>query len=490
MLMTRIRTTLKFFIIWRIISICVVQTYYVPDEYWQSLEIAHQMVFGYGYETWEWHLKIRSYVYPFLISITYKLLAILHLDYATLLIYIPRVAQAIVSGYADYKFFTWTKSDLAIVFLEFNWFWYYCATRTLTNTLETSLTMIALSIFPWNDSKYRNSTKFLWIVGFMCIIRPTSMIIWIPLCIYHIFITSKNIYKLFKEYLFISLCTLAYSILIDSYFYGEFTFTPWEFFKVNVLNNIANHYGTHNLFWYLTTGLPVVIGLPILYFPIAALHVIKHCQFLSAQTISLITITWTLGIYSFLPHKEFRFIMPLLPLFIFITTSVYSRQKFKFSESIKQILLLLFIISNILIVFYTGMVHQRGRIDAINMFRKGYVIDNPSEADVLFLMPCHSTPFYSHLHLNISMRFLSCEPNLKNQPNYLDEADHFFNNPTRWIDNNYNNCTLPMILMTYDNIVPLIETFLKNYQPALVLFNTHFPQSNIGENVVIYKRKF
>ncbi|KAK0090712.1 hypothetical protein PV326_004054 [Microctonus aethiopoides] len=314
MLMTRIRTTLKFFIIWRIISICVVQTYYVPDEYWQSLEIAHQMVFGYGYETWEWHLKIRSYVYPFLISITYKLLAILHLDYATLLIYIPRVAQAIVSGYADYKFFTWTKSDLAIVLLEFNWF---------------------------------------------------------------------------------------------CYFYGEFTFTPWEFFKVNVLNNIANHYGTHNLFWYLTTGLPVVIGLPILYFPIAALHVIKHCQFLSAQTISLITITWTLG----------------------------------------------------------------------------YVIDNPSEADVLFLMPCHSTPFYSHLHLNISMRFLSCEPNLKNQPNYLDEADHFFNNPTRWIDNNYNNCTLPMILMTYDNIVPLIETFLKNYQPALVLFNTHFPQSNIEEKV-------
>lgn len=30
----------------RLASVFVVQTYYVPDEYWQSLEVAHKLTFG------------------------------------------------------------------------------------------------------------------------------------------------------------------------------------------------------------------------------------------------------------------------------------------------------------------------------------------------------------------------------------------------------------------------------------------------------------
>lgn len=29
---------------------------------------------------------------------------------------------------------------------------------------------------------------------------------------------------------------------------------------------------------------------------------------------------------------------------------------------------------------------------------------------ILFLMPCHSTPYYSSLHYNVTMRFLDCTP--------------------------------------------------------------------------------
>lgn len=34
------------FIGWRIISVFLVRTFYVPDEYWQSLEVAHKLTFG------------------------------------------------------------------------------------------------------------------------------------------------------------------------------------------------------------------------------------------------------------------------------------------------------------------------------------------------------------------------------------------------------------------------------------------------------------
>lgn len=35
------------FLTLRLMSTVVVQTWFVPDEYWQAPEIAHRMVFGY-----------------------------------------------------------------------------------------------------------------------------------------------------------------------------------------------------------------------------------------------------------------------------------------------------------------------------------------------------------------------------------------------------------------------------------------------------------
>lgn len=69
------------FLFVRILSIFLVQTYFVADEYWQSLEVAHKIVFDYGYLSWEWVAGIRSYIYPLLIAALYKTLALLRLDY-------------------------------------------------------------------------------------------------------------------------------------------------------------------------------------------------------------------------------------------------------------------------------------------------------------------------------------------------------------------------------------------------------------------------
>ena len=70
----------------RLVSPITVQTWFVPDEYWQSLEVAHQLVFDYGYLTWEWLEGIRSWVYPILIAIVYKNLEIFGVDHRLLLV--------------------------------------------------------------------------------------------------------------------------------------------------------------------------------------------------------------------------------------------------------------------------------------------------------------------------------------------------------------------------------------------------------------------
>lgn len=74
------------FVTIRLASIVFTQTWFVPDEYWQSQEPAHRLVFNYGYLTWEWRVGIRSYLYPLVIASWYKILDLLSLDNTILLV--------------------------------------------------------------------------------------------------------------------------------------------------------------------------------------------------------------------------------------------------------------------------------------------------------------------------------------------------------------------------------------------------------------------
>lgn len=66
----------------RLINALLVQTYFQPDEFYQSQEVAHRWVFGYGFQTWEWReqSRIRSPIHPLLLVPVYWLLKVTHLD--------------------------------------------------------------------------------------------------------------------------------------------------------------------------------------------------------------------------------------------------------------------------------------------------------------------------------------------------------------------------------------------------------------------------
>lgn len=126
---------------------------------------------------------IRSYIYPLAIAAIYKLLALLQLDSVQLLVLLPRLLQATLTAYSDYRFYIWTgRSKWALFLILVPWFWFYTGSRTLANTLETSLTTIALSYFPW----YREGTGYLWPAAICCFLRPTAAVIWLPLVLYHL----------------------------------------------------------------------------------------------------------------------------------------------------------------------------------------------------------------------------------------------------------------------------------------------------------------
>ncbi|RMB94410.1 hypothetical protein DUI87_29221 [Hirundo rustica rustica] len=129
----------------RALNCFLVQTSFVPDEYWQSLEI-----------------------------------------------WVPRLAQAVLAAFADVKLYSLVQhlenSETAkfVFFCQLcSWFTWYSCTRTLTNTMETILTIFALSYYPIKGSKMGNSCKYLALVALAIVIRPTAVIPWMPLVFSH-----------------------------------------------------------------------------------------------------------------------------------------------------------------------------------------------------------------------------------------------------------------------------------------------------------------
>jgi phosphatidylinositol glycan class B len=123
--------------LFRIFNSWIVQTYFDPDETWQSLEVAHLKAFNVGYLTWEWKAKIRSFVHPYIFYILYRLMSILNIHNTPAVIIGPRVLQAAIAALNDYFLFNWAnklyslKIAQTVLLLSISsWFNFYFMVRT------------------------------------------------------------------------------------------------------------------------------------------------------------------------------------------------------------------------------------------------------------------------------------------------------------------------------------------------------------------------
>ncbi|KAL9038435.1 MAG: hypothetical protein Q9180_003137 [Flavoplaca navasiana] len=166
---TTSQDVLLFLVAFRVLNALCIRTFFQPDEYFQSLEPAWEIAFGSdsgAWITWEWKNRLRSAIHPTLFACVYwisaelsKLLQLTPHNHAELLLAAPKVTQAVIAALADY--YTWRLGERmygrgsneawAALFLSVvsPWQW-FVSTRTLSNCLETTLTIIALHQWPWH----------------------------------------------------------------------------------------------------------------------------------------------------------------------------------------------------------------------------------------------------------------------------------------------------------------------------------------------------
>lgn len=422
--------------------------------------------------TWEWTNGIRNYIHPVLISGLYKLMQLLNVDCACLYALIPRLAQALLTGYSDYRLFAMSgKTKWSFFIILISHYWFFTGSRTLINTFEAALTTIALSYYPWQKER----SCYLWIVGLLCIIRPTAAIPWIPLCLFHIKDSRYTALELIiKRFIPIGVITIGFGVGVDYLMYGDLVLTPVNFFKANVLNNIGSFYGSHPWYWYVTTGWPAVLGISIVPFVFSVANVLMgdFTPTLAIRKKLLVSISFTIFVYSLLNHKEFRFLLPVLPMALYLVADYLARVSRKLKDVLVWFIAITLLVGNVVPAWYLGFVHQRGTLDVMPKLAKLLRESEEKDPSVMFLMPCHSTPYYSHIHQNVTMNFLTCEPNLQNVTNYKDEAEVFYEHPMKWIEFNipvHPIEELPQFVVIFDVLEPHILQFLSVYKKTLTI---------------------
>ncbi|KAA1120688.1 glycosylphosphatidylinositol anchor biosynthesis [Puccinia graminis f. sp. tritici] len=464
--------------LFRLLNALLCRTYFQPDEYYQSLEIAHRLVFGYGYQSWEWRPLpdgstggIRSPLHPFLFVPLYWLLRILRLDHTRLIIILPKVLQAGIATVTDLATYslasvllTPSYAAAALACSLTSLFNAYAGIRTFSNSLETALTASALAYWPWNpaeiSSSWANLSFSILLIALSVIIRPSSILFW-SLLGYTLLQKSNGETRMdvMAIVAVMGVISALACFLIDSSFYGVATFTPLNFVRQNLLNDISSFYGVNRLHFYFTQAFTfvnfsmfptVILGMIMLATPQNDHE--SRGQLDRLRSARVAVLGTMLGL-SVLRHKEFRFIEPLLPLFNCFAARAMVNNYIKDRlarpaaspadvSPLERILsarplgfILRSLISLLAAVYLLGF-HYRAQVSVIDYLRE---VPDLQLKSVGFLTPCHSTPWQSHLHkphlapngTQERLWMLNCEPPLVSfQNSSLSEADSPANTTT------------------------------------------------------------
>jgi len=180
----------------------------------------------------------------------------------------------------------------------------------------------------------------------------------------------------------------------------------------------------------------------------------------------------------------------------------------------KKILFFIFVAVNTALASYISQVHQRGVIDVLHYLRHEHELKVSSNTTIMFMMPCHSTPWRSHLIFpEIDARALTCEPPLdvpiEARSLYMDEADQFYADPTAWMNEHMEDTELlrkrqthaainihqekaqwPEYLVFFEQLEPTMTEFLANtpYIQDWRTFNTHWHDDSRRQGDVVVWR--
>ncbi|QKX55550.1 uncharacterized protein TRUGW13939_02644 [Talaromyces rugulosus] len=195
----------------------------------------------------------------------------------------------------------------------------YYASRTLSNMFAFGITTIALRLVlpePGTvakaHSRHRVSLVLITVAG---IIFRSELAVFLAMNTFFLLATNRVriISDIIPAGIVGLLVGLSTTVLIDSYFWQQFPLWP-EFaaFKFNVLAGQSSEWGTSPWYFYFVDALPRLLMNPLIW--LVGIPASLWASATRRASVSLLLPSLAfMGLYSVLPHKEWRFIIYVVP---------------------------------------------------------------------------------------------------------------------------------------------------------------------------------
>jgi 4-amino-4-deoxy-L-arabinose transferase-like glycosyltransferase len=305
--------------------------YIHSDEHYQSIEIAYKAVFGLGRIPWEFEDGIRSWFYPGIVVVIFKTLKFAGVtDINSLIIGVRlfsiscSMITVIVTYFFAKKIFDKQVGIIASVFVSFWHDFIFWSARTIGDSIAMNFIFLGCYLtylcFPNTNKKLSNANTpirklvlrslFAGICfGIAFMLKFSSVVIVIPLIIWLL------IYKKWKEVLILisGLCLLVLvQGVIDHFTWGSFLHSPIEYLKFNIFEGQNVRFGISPFLSYLA----LIFDAYGEYFLLFLMFICLGFKCTKKHSILLSTFFFYFLVFSFISHKEYRFILPVMPLLV------------------------------------------------------------------------------------------------------------------------------------------------------------------------------
>ncbi len=271
-----------------------------PDEYYQSLEPAHRAVFGYGWQAWEFLEGARHWTLPGVVALVMKLSGERYLEGVELFFVLVGVA----TGFAVYALARAQRASALHAAVGAGAFWLmgfavYCAPRAMGETLSALPVTAAFALLLSAPSKWRALLAGA-LLAFAVGLRLQNGLF----CLGALWLAWKQ-----RSFFF----WLLGALIVGALAYGAVDWLTWGrpfhsalvYLRFNVIEGKSSNFGTSHVLHYVF-ALVTAEGITVL--PLVALAA------RSARREVLWVMLAFFVVHSLIPHKELRFIFPLLPL--------------------------------------------------------------------------------------------------------------------------------------------------------------------------------
>ncbi len=296
----------------RIWVVLVDRSLYHPDEIYQSMEVAHRLVFGYGLRAWEWVEGARFPLLAWLVAAPMELTHLLGVDtpsvYVTLTYGLVALAS-VLGGYGVYRLARSQGAGEAAATLGCAVFLLapgvvFLSHRALAGVVSAPAIVWGMRWALPDDVGRRGRLGGYALLAFATLLRLQNGLFCVALLV---ILLARRRRRHAAEALAV--------FVAGAFVYGAVDWIVWGFpfhsalayLYFNVVLGKSARYGTQPP-WYYATLLFRAFG------PLgAAWLAVAFVGWRRARGLAAMVLVFG-GLFALIPHKEFRFLFPVLPL--------------------------------------------------------------------------------------------------------------------------------------------------------------------------------